>query len=88
MKDDGYQRGHSSVVYKFFGKKVAGSGIKNENISNQYPLNLTCKAKGSDSTREIAEKLHNQVIREFKKRKLHSTFIDNIWGANHADLQF
>ena len=88
LKYDGYQRGHSSVVFKFFGKKVAGSGIKTENISNQYPSNLACKAKVSDSTREIAEKLHNQVIREFKKRKVHSTFIDNIWGADLADLQF
>ena len=88
LKYDGYQRGHSSVVYKFFGKKIAGSGIKNENISNQHPLNLACKAEVSDSTREIAEKLQNQVIRKFKKRKVHSTFIDNIWGADLADLQF
>ena len=87
LKYDGYQRGHSSVVYRFFGKKTAGSGIENENILNQHPLNLACKAKVSDSTREIAEKLQNQVIRKFKKRKVHSTFIGNIWGADLADLQ-
>ena len=41
-KYDGYQRGPTSMVYKFFYKKTsatrankfAGSGIKNENISN------------------------------------------------------
>ena len=29
-KDDGYQRGLASMVYKFFDKKSSGSGISNE----------------------------------------------------------
>ena len=29
-KDDGYQRGLGSIVYKFFDKKSSGSGITNE----------------------------------------------------------
>ena len=29
-KDDGYQRGLVSIVYKFFDKKSSGSGITNE----------------------------------------------------------
>ena len=29
-KDDGYQRGLASIVYKFFDKKSSGSGITNE----------------------------------------------------------
>ena len=36
-KYDGYQRRLASMVYKFFDKKTSGSGIKNENISNQRP---------------------------------------------------
>ena len=70
-KYDGYQRGLASIVYKFFHKKTSGSGIKNENISNK----------------ELAEELHKPIIRKFKKRKVHSAFIDNIWGANLADMQ-
>ena len=35
LKYDVYQRGLASRVYKFFDKKTSGSGIKNENISNQ-----------------------------------------------------
>ena len=35
LKYDGYQRGLASMVYKFFDKKVSGSGIKTENISNK-----------------------------------------------------
>ena len=34
-KDDGYQRGLASVVYKFFDKKISACGIKNENISSK-----------------------------------------------------
>ena len=90
QKCDGYQHGLASFVYKFFDKKTsamsvwsetiqsetlptratqnkfAGSGIKNENISNK----------------ELAQELHKPVIRKFGKRKVHSPFIDNIWGAD------
>ena len=47
------------------------SAIKNENTSNK----------------ELAEELHKQTIRKFKKRKVQSYFLDNIWGADLADMQ-
>ena len=59
------------MVYNFFYKKTSGSSIKNENISNK----------------ELAKELHKPVIRKFNKRKVHSPFIDNICGANVADMQ-
>ena len=34
-KYDGYQRGLASMVYKVFDQKSSGSGIKNENMSDQ-----------------------------------------------------
>ena len=34
-KQDGYQRGLGSMVYKFFDKKSSGNGIKNENSSDK-----------------------------------------------------
>ena len=86
-KYDGCQRGLVSMVYKVFDKntsatpersdtlatrnKLAGSGIKNENIYNN----------------ELAEELHRLIIRKFKKRKVQSLFIDNIWGAHLAVMQ-
>ena len=70
-KYDGYQRGLASMVYKFFDKKTSVSGVKNENISNK----------------ELAEELQKPIIRNLKKRKIHSHFIDNIWGADLADMQ-
>ena len=48
-KYDAYQRGLASIVYKFFDKKSAGSGIKNKIIQNQ----------------QLAEELHKPIIRKF-----------------------
>ena len=70
-KYNGYQRGLASMVYKFLVKKPSGTGIKNENISDQ----------------QLVEELHKPIIIKFKKRKVQSPFIDNIWGADLADMQ-
>ena len=59
-KYDGCQGGLVSMVYKFFDKKTSGSGIKNENMSDQ----------------QLAEELHKPIIRKFKKRKVQSPFVD------------
>ena len=45
------------------GSKFAGSGVKNENISNQ----------------QLAKQLHKPIIRKFEKRKIYSSFKDRIW---------
>ena len=68
---DEYQRGLASMVFKFFDKKSSGTGIKNKNMSDQ----------------QIAEELHKPIIRKFRKRKVQSSFIDNIWSADLADMQ-
>ena len=49
-KYDGHPRGLASMVYKFFDKKSAGSGIAN----NEIKQNL-----------QLAEELHKQTIRKF-----------------------
>ena len=56
------------MVYKFFNKKNSGGAFKNEVISNK----------------ELAEELHKPIIRNFEKRKVHSSFIDNIWDEDLA----
>ena len=38
------------------------------------------------SNQELAEELRKIVIREFEKRKLHSSFIESIWGADLVDI--
>ena len=49
------------------------------------------KSKGSGIINEpnyqLANELHKPIIRKFKKRKVYSSFRDNIWGVNLADMQ-
>ena len=39
------------------------------------------------SNKELAEELQKPIIRRFEKRKVQSSFIDNTWGADLADMQ-
>ena len=59
------------MVNKFFDKKTSGGVLNNEHILNK----------------ELAEKLHKPVTTKFEKRKVNSIFIDNIWGADLANMQ-
>ena len=35
---------------------------------------------------QLADELHKPIIRKFKKRKVHSSFRDNIWGVDLPDM--
>ena len=49
------------------------------------------KSSGSGADAEpnyqLANELHKQIIRKCKRRKVYSSFRDNIWGVNLADMQ-
>ena len=77
-KYDGYQRGLASVVYKFFGKKSKGSGVT---LANKSAI------KSMPQNEQLAEELHEPIIRKFKKRDEYSAFKDNIWATDLADMQ-
>ena len=66
-KYDGYQRGLTSMVYKFFDKKSDGNGVANSEIKQLL---------------QLAEELHKPIIRNFKERTVYSGFKDNIWGVD------
>ena len=36
---------------------------------------------------QLADELHKPIIRKFKKRKVYSSFRDNNWGVDLADMQ-
>ena len=36
---------------------------------------------------QLANELHKPIIRKFNKRKVYSSFKDNIWGVDLADMQ-
>ena len=71
QKYDRYQRGLASMVYKFFDKKSQGSGLDNNNKDNV----------------QLANELHKPIIKKFNKRKVYSSFKDNIWGVDLDDMQ-
>ena len=52
-------------------KNNSGRTIKNENMSNK----------------ELAEEIHKPIIRKFNKRKVHSSYMDNIQDADLGDMQ-
>ena len=78
QKYDGYQRGLASMVYKFFDKKSEGSG---------RPLSSASQIVSNKEIIQVADELHKPIIRKFKKRNVYSSFRDNIWGVDLADMQ-
>ena len=76
QKYDGYQRGLASLVYKFFDKKSQGR-----------PLSSAWQLASNKENMQLADELHKPIIRRFKKRKMYSSFGDNIWGVDLADMQ-
>ena len=39
------------------------------------------------SNKELAKELHKPIIRTLEKRNIRLSFIDNIWGSDHTDIQ-
>ena len=44
-------------------------------------------AKLIPENKQLANELHKPIIRKLEKRKVYSTFKDNIWGVDLADMQ-
>ena len=72
QKYDGYQRGIASMVYNFFDKKSQESGFANNNDKENI---------------QLADELHEPIIKKFFKKKVYSSFRDNIWRADLVDMQ-
>ena len=43
--------------------------------------------KSMQQSEKLTEGLHKSITRKLKKRKVYSTFKDNIWGAELAHMQ-
>ena len=59
------------MVSKSCSKKTAGGAVKNEIMQNK----------------ELSKELHKPIIKKFVERKVYLSFIDNISGADLADMQ-
>ena len=75
-KFDGFQEALASMVIKFFNERskkvLLGSGLENQE-------SLITNSK-------LADELHKPIIKKFKRRKVLSSFKDNIWGVDLADM--
>ena len=71
---DGYQRGLASMICKFFDAKASSRDKKTV-------------GSGVNENIKLANELHKPIIRKFNKRKVYSSFKDNISGADLADMQ-
>ena len=71
---DDYQRSLASMVYRFFDSNVASPDKKTV-------------GSGVNENIKLANELHKPIIRKFNKRKVYSSFKDNIWDADLADMQ-
>ena len=60
------------MVFKFLIKKSSRSGVNNRIKQNQ----------------QLAEELNKPIIKKFLKRRVYSSFKDNIWRGDLADMQF
>ena len=91
-KYDRYHRRHASMVYNFVYKKTTLLA-QSENLSTWgKSASNTNRGTGINSgivfeNKELAKALHKPIIKIFEKQKVHSPFIDNIWGAELADMQ-
>ena len=70
------------MFYKFFDKGTSGSGIENQNMSDQDPSDVGRVAMASERMQQLVEKLRKPIIKKFKRRKVCSPFIDNISDRN------
>ena len=66
------------MVYKIFDKKPQGSG---------RPLSSALQLTNNKENIQLADELQKPIITKFKKRKVYSSFRDDIWSVNLADMQ-
>ena len=87
------KRTQSDKVLKDKGFKIANNpkydGYQRGSASVVYKF-FNKKSKGSginEPNYQLASELYKPIIRKFKKRKVYSSFRDNIWGVDLADIQ-
>ena len=81
---DSYQRGLASMIYIFFDSKVASPDKETMGSGATEPSSLECV---NNESLKLADEVHKPIIRKFNKRKVYSSFKDNIWGVDLADMQ-
>ena len=84
------KRDLASMVYRFFDKKSPGSAVTCAWSDPSAMWDAQDKSAIENKilqNQELAEELYKPIIRKFEKWKVHSSFTDNICGADLADMQ-
>ena len=83
---DEYKKDQLQWFTFFLDKKTADSGVAtlpNKSMSNQLQL----ANKYMPNKLQLSSQLTKPVIRELKRSRVYSSFKDNIWGVDSADMQ-
>ena len=55
---------------------------------NQSDVDSSLASKSATETNyQLANEFHRPIVRKFKRRKVYSSFRENIWGADLADME-
>ena len=46
------------------------------------------KASGLKENQQLANELHKPIIRKFKRKKIYSSYLNNIWSVDLANMQY
>ena len=65
------------MIQKFFDKKSTGSGVTT--LGKKHAIRCM-------PNQQLANELHQPIIRKFERRKVHFLFRDNILGVDLADM--
>ena len=76
-KYERYPRRLALTFYKYFNKKIICYSQRPHDRNN----------KNDNASGQQLAQLHKTIIKKFKKRKVRSTFIGNILGADLADME-
>ena len=87
---DSVNRKQSDIVLKNKAFKIAVdpkvNGYQRSLAAMVYKFfNERTKESGIEK-KQLSEELHKPIIRNFKRRKVYSSFKDNIWGDDLADM--
>ena len=66
------------MVYKFFDKNSSGEAVTRDESSIKSEIILNQQLPGE---------FHKPILRKLEKLKVYSSFTDNIWSADLADIQ-
>ena len=84
---DRLNRKKSDVVLKYKALEIAMNPKINGGFVSMVYTSFDKRTKGYELNNEIlAKELHKPIIKNFKRRKVYSSFKDNIWGIDLADM--